>query len=1258
VAYFKIGLDFSDDRLNEILEKAFGAADRLDKKVDELQTQLNKGFQSGNAGKLASEIDKGAKAATSGTKSLREMGAAAGLAFGAFNLGVGIVQGVGASIGDFATNTISLAGAAESAEANFTTFLGSAEAAKNVLKDLNKFAADTPFTQTQINGVAQSLVAFGVEAEDLKPTLQTLGDLSGGNAEKFGDLARIFGQAKTTTKLYTEDLNQLAERGIPVLQELAKQQGTTEASIRKLASEGKIGFTDLEKAFASLTSEGGKFFGLMARQSQTFEGLKSTLQGNFEQLQAGIGQVLLPSLKELVISTNDIISSIDTSNFKEVGFDLALSFEQFGDRFTPVIEAIRSGFGRQILPALREFADTAERVFSDVSGLFSELGSSTEVTAFLQAAIDALSTAFARLVDAVSFVIGATTDLVEPVINALIPAFKSVVSAGTAIISTFSDLAGSSVESGSAFKTFGSILGGVASAIGFVAQLIAEGVKGIVGFGDAAQSANPVIRAFGTAVDFLAAPWRALAGLIRDGAAALADFLGLTESDGEKQARLAEENSKRIAKTATDQRDAYEAAKDLRNEDTAGEKKAAVEKAKVRAEADEKAKAAREKQKKIDEDLAKDRAALQLALITDETQRQILAENARFEEQKKQTQTLFKGREELNGLIEKATILHKKNLAEIGQKAADEQAKVLEEQAKLRLSLIGDETAKAVAVEEVRYKDQLALLVENFAGTQELKGLVEEAERQHQKNIDKIQFDAAAKRIADDAGTQKALAESQVKLLEESQTAYLLQLEKGGASEEEIAKAREAFQLVSQRIRLENEIAYQQAILQTVSAGDEAQRKEIEAQIAVLQAQLGNVNFKINTPDDIGEKGILDKILNLKSSIAKALKIEPGEFDALVGGVVDTAGKAFGALTAKSDAEIAKNQQVIDSINERITKQQEAVDEEKAAAEAGYANDLSIEQARLDGLLKQREDAETKARQLREKALRLQLLQDTAQQISNTAVSVTNIIKNTSTIPFVGILLAAIQIGSLFALLSSSRQKAKAEAASNKFFQGGRIPYFRSDENGATGNRIEGTNLEVGGGEFILNRRATEEHQPFMERLNKGEFKGVDLNQVLSDVSPYSTEKGRNGISEMPDIERVLTGIDGGAEAETKQRAKEFAFQKITEQMERQVTPDGRPLMDVVLKGVQVPQINYSFMDAPATHAARANTAVTTLIQERRDDQSGKIIEAVTQQTNELIRRGLLPLQQLGHRVIDAEGNITHYSTDPSGNTRTSKKIK
>ena len=390
----------------------------------------------------------------------------------------------------------------------------------------------------------------------------------------------------------------------------------------------------------------------------------------------------------------------------------------------------------------------------------------------------------------------------------------------------------------------------------------------------------------------------------------MGQFLGLTETESEKQARLAQENAARIQQAGVDQRDAYEAERDLRNENTAGEKKAVAEKRKVQAASAAQTKAEREKAAKDAQKLEEDRAALQLALITDETKRQILAENARFEDQKKQTQTLFKGREELNGLLEKAEIIHKKNLADIAQSAADEQAKILEDQAKLRLALIGDETGKAVAVEEARYQEQRAALIESFAGTEELNGLIEQAEAQHQANIDKIQFDAAAKRIADGAGTQKELAEAQVKLLEETQARYLLELERGGASEEEIAKAKETFQLASQKLRLQNEIAYQQAILQTVSAGDDAQRAEIEAQIAVLQAQLGNVDFQINAPDNLGE-GLLGKIKNLKKNIAEALNIPPGEFDKLVGGAVEAVGNAFNAISAITDAQIATNQAVI-----------------------------------------------------------------------------------------------------------------------------------------------------------------------------------------------------------------------------------------------------------------------------------------------------------------------------------------------------------
>ena len=43
---------------------------------------------------------------------------------------------------------------------------------------------------------------------------------------------------------------------------------------------GKIGFPEVQKAFAAMTGEGGKFHGTMAKQSKSLSGLFSTLKDN------------------------------------------------------------------------------------------------------------------------------------------------------------------------------------------------------------------------------------------------------------------------------------------------------------------------------------------------------------------------------------------------------------------------------------------------------------------------------------------------------------------------------------------------------------------------------------------------------------------------------------------------------------------------------------------------------------------------------------------------------------------------------------------------------------------------------------------------------------------------------------------------------------------------------------------------------------------------------------------------------------------
>src|SRR5690606_3791869 len=91
-----------------------------------------------------------------------------------------------------------------------------------------------------------------------------------------------------------EEVNRLAERGIPVYTELAKQLGVTEGEVRDLVSAGKVGFPEMERMVRDLTSERGKFFGMMEAQSDTVAGRLNRLRDSFEQVTDIIGERLVP----------------------------------------------------------------------------------------------------------------------------------------------------------------------------------------------------------------------------------------------------------------------------------------------------------------------------------------------------------------------------------------------------------------------------------------------------------------------------------------------------------------------------------------------------------------------------------------------------------------------------------------------------------------------------------------------------------------------------------------------------------------------------------------------------------------------------------------------------------------------------------------------------------------------------------------------------------------------------------------------------
>jgi len=225
--------------------------------------------------------------------------------------GVGVL---GAGIAALGAKSVVNAAKLESTTVAFTTMLGSAQDATKMLKELQTFSASTPFEFTEITAASQKLLAFGVNADDITDTLRNLGDVSAGIGAPIGEIAELYGKAKTQGRLFAEDINQLTGRGIPIIAELAKQFGVSESEVKKLVESGSVGFDNLQTAFEDMTASGSQFGGLMEAQSQTLAGMWSNLVDNLGQSSVVLGQTIVDALdlKPKLQSTIDALGDVTT----------------------------------------------------------------------------------------------------------------------------------------------------------------------------------------------------------------------------------------------------------------------------------------------------------------------------------------------------------------------------------------------------------------------------------------------------------------------------------------------------------------------------------------------------------------------------------------------------------------------------------------------------------------------------------------------------------------------------------------------------------------------------------------------------------------------------------------------------------------------------------------------------------------------------------------------------------------------------------
>lgn len=199
-------------------------------------------------------------------------------------------------------------------EIAFETMLGSGQKAKGMISDLANLAASTPFDMKGVVNGAKQLLAYGFAANEITETMRRLGDVSAGLGLNLQDLTWLYGTTMVQGRLFTRDLMQFTGRGIPLTEELAKQFGVTKDKVSELVTAGKVGFPEVKKAIESLTNEGGKFGGLMEKQSHSITGQVSNIKDTIEMAINDLGTQTEGLMNDALDITSKVID-----HWKEIG---------------------------------------------------------------------------------------------------------------------------------------------------------------------------------------------------------------------------------------------------------------------------------------------------------------------------------------------------------------------------------------------------------------------------------------------------------------------------------------------------------------------------------------------------------------------------------------------------------------------------------------------------------------------------------------------------------------------------------------------------------------------------------------------------------------------------------------------------------------------------------------------------------------------------------------------------------------------------
>lgn len=285
-------LDITTSKYNQTLKNTQNTANSSKSALSSYGNQLkaNKTSASGLSGAL------GTLGGSLGSLGTLASGAAAGFAL--------------LKLKDYGQYALQTSAAFEQLAISFRVMTGSAQTGQELTDAIIKLGAETPMTAHQLSKAAQLLLSFGESAENIIPDLKLLGDITGGEVNRFNQLSLAFAQVGANGRLMGQDLLQMVNAGFNPLQIISQKTGRSMGELRKEMEEGRISFQMVAQAMQEAASEGGRYFGLMEQQAGSLNGLLSTNADTWEQVAKNIGDMFLPMAKAAVQGLINLGSAI------------------------------------------------------------------------------------------------------------------------------------------------------------------------------------------------------------------------------------------------------------------------------------------------------------------------------------------------------------------------------------------------------------------------------------------------------------------------------------------------------------------------------------------------------------------------------------------------------------------------------------------------------------------------------------------------------------------------------------------------------------------------------------------------------------------------------------------------------------------------------------------------------------------------------------------------------------------------------------